>query len=380
MRAGHRWRAAALFLGVVALSAPSTAAEGEPSARSSPVDIVGNLNGVSASGPDDVWAVGNDASIPNYRTLIMHFDGSTWTRVPSPSPGGKRGSGLGEVSADSPIDAWAVGDYESRDLGPQPLVEHWNGTRWTVVPLPHRRKPFVPVFVSGVAALSPTNVWIVGTNKTRPLILHWDGSQWSSSSGVRLGGRLVTGSMNAVTANSPDDVWASGSYGRAGHTRQLLEHWDGTSWRLVESPEPEGGTGSTVWGIGAISRTNVWAVGEADAGDDVAPMSEHWTGTHWSTVELPQTARASQLFGVSGTGPMGAWAVGDIGRKGLIEHWDGSAWSLVDDNVDAHVVDLEQVVAISPRNAWVVGGTGFGDSGRLLIEHWDGSTWTPISA
>jgi hypothetical protein len=41
-------------------------------------------------------------------TLILHWNGTAWSKVPSPSPGPK-GNFLTSVSAVSPTDAWAVG-------------------------------------------------------------------------------------------------------------------------------------------------------------------------------------------------------------------------------------------------------------------------------
>jgi hypothetical protein len=46
------------------------------------------LLGVSASGPDDAWAVGNTNSISaaSHDTLAAHWDGTAWTIMPTPTP------------------------------------------------------------------------------------------------------------------------------------------------------------------------------------------------------------------------------------------------------------------------------------------------------
>jgi len=55
------------------------------------------LNGIRAFSATSIWAVGEtESGKPTGRlssTLILHYNGRTWTRVPSPSPG-KRGNGL----------------------------------------------------------------------------------------------------------------------------------------------------------------------------------------------------------------------------------------------------------------------------------------------
>lgn len=45
-------------------------------------------------------------------------------------------------------------------------------------------------------------------------------------------------SLNAVAVLSASDAWAVGSYATAGNafTATLVEHWDGTGWRVVPSP------------------------------------------------------------------------------------------------------------------------------------------------
>jgi hypothetical protein len=81
----------------------------------------------------NAWAVGKIAD----RILILHWNGTKWARVPAPDPAGATSAVLAGVSAVSASTAWAVGqaDYPNnvRDL----LIERWNGTRWTPVPVPN---------------------------------------------------------------------------------------------------------------------------------------------------------------------------------------------------------------------------------------------------
>jgi hypothetical protein len=88
-----------------------------------------SLAGVSALSSSDAWAVGALGT----KTLVLHWNGTAWAQVPSPSP---RGVGIGPVtnlagvSALSPADAWAVGCACTSDTDTT-LVLHWNGTTWT---------------------------------------------------------------------------------------------------------------------------------------------------------------------------------------------------------------------------------------------------------
>ena len=87
------------------------------------------------------------------------------------------------VSADSGGDAWAVGYYQRHFTGApaNPLIVHWNGTTWTRSPSPHPSS--TQNVLSGVSAVSGSDAWAVGDYNNNGaidvLILHWNGTTWS---------------------------------------------------------------------------------------------------------------------------------------------------------------------------------------------------------
>jgi hypothetical protein len=176
------------------------------------------------------------------------------------------------------------------------LVEHFDGKNWSVV--------HSPVFGSGqataISADSANDIWILVDGGT---FLHFDGMKWSSVASAF--------GTTSVTALSPTDVWATGTVvgGTTGgrHPRQFgkaaIEHWDGTSWSIVASPNPNPGGASTLQGIAAISANDIWAVG-AFGGTSAVPseftLTEHWDGTNWSIIPSPSpAANQNQLFAVT---------------------------------------------------------------------------------
>jgi hypothetical protein len=105
--------------------------------------------------------------------------------------------------------------------------------------------------LEGVKALAPNNVWAVGyytkdVNSTRPaltLIEHYDGTSWKIVPSPNVGPNSVyqSNQLYGITAVSANDVWAFGSYfaqSGSGEQGTLVEHWDGTSWKIVPSPNP----------------------------------------------------------------------------------------------------------------------------------------------
>jgi hypothetical protein len=128
------------------------------------------LNAVTALSAHDIWAVGSYEAATCCRAgtgpVIVHWDGRSWRRVPSPNiPFSARydlgGIELTGVSAVSAHDIWAVGV-----LG----IEHWDGRHWRIVRSPQG--------ASGVAAISSHDVWAVGSNGYETLIQHWNGVRW----------------------------------------------------------------------------------------------------------------------------------------------------------------------------------------------------------
>src|ERR1039457_5987995 len=139
----------------------------------------GNLNGVSADSATDAWAVGYYI---NPTAQALHWNGTKWSQVASPNPGGTAGNFLTGVSADSATDAWAVGGYINPTTGAsETLALHWNGTKWSKVASPNPGGTAGSSdysYLNGVSANSATYAWAVGayinptTFATESLALH----------------------------------------------------------------------------------------------------------------------------------------------------------------------------------------------------------------
>jgi hypothetical protein len=98
----------------------------------------GELNAVAATSPSAAWAVGD---INHYLPLVERWDDSSWKVVPSPRV---RDGELKDVAAATADDAWAVGDINPPppySEPSRPLIEHWDGNRWSRVAIPAVRTP-----------------------------------------------------------------------------------------------------------------------------------------------------------------------------------------------------------------------------------------------
>ncbi len=163
-----------------------------------------DLHGVATVSSSDVWAVGSYYNGTAGQTLAEHWDGTVWNIVPSPNSG-SNGSALSEVAVVSANDVWAVGSYFNGNFDNQTLVEHWNGSAWSVVPSPN-----VGIDdLYGVAAVSSSDVWAVGyyytnTGPIQTLVEHWNGSAWSVVPSPNVG--TLDNGLQGVAAISGSDV------------------------------------------------------------------------------------------------------------------------------------------------------------------------------
>jgi|SRR5579863_9804512 len=293
-----------------------------------------------------------------------------WTIVPSPNSEAT----LSAVAAISTNNVWAVG-YGG-------LIEHWNGVSWNIVPSSNN----VPSdnVLTGVAAISANNIWAVGyyfvasSDIPQTLIEHWNGVKWSVIPNPNVGS--FENYLNGVTAVSANNIWAVGEYDSSSTLgyQTLIEHWNGTRWGVVSSPNIGSGY-NQLNAVAAVSANNIWAVGEAAS----ATLIEHWNGTRWGVVSSPNIGpnsgilNAVAVLSANNVRAVGSQSSSSGSTQTLIEHWDGTTWSAIKSANVSENNSLYGVVAISVNNVWAVGDY-YSANWQTLIEHWNGVNWNVI--
>jgi hypothetical protein len=149
------------------------------------------LTGIWGRAARDIWAVGTGGA-------IFHFDGCTWSAVPSGTT--QRLLSVWGSAADA---VWTGGDDGT--------MLRWNGATWSSIPIGTNRR------IERIWGSGPDNVWAVGGDGALGdgkgdgygSIFHWNGTAWSSQdagtkSWLYLGG---------VWGSGPNDVWAVGATG-----------------------------------------------------------------------------------------------------------------------------------------------------------------------
>jgi hypothetical protein len=218
---------------------------------------------------DDVWVGGlwpypyKGAGGP--AALMFHWDGSEWTPHDTPYITGD-GHRIRAISALASDDVYAVGEYDSTfDTS---YVIHWDGTEWSLVDgVP---SPGTFNYLRDVAALAPDDIWIAGEQWTtegsyQPLMIHFDGTSWTVVPSP--------GGGTALAAIASDDIWSSDTWTTGG----AIAHWDGTAWTATDTVQ--GGGGATLLDLAVVGACEVWGVGRRPDGASFLPLVERLEST-----------------------------------------------------------------------------------------------------
>lgn len=277
-----------------------------------------SVRAVWGSARDDVWVGSRNGS-------LQHFDGRTFSSVPSPTQFCIRslaGSGRSDVWAVATDLCPIVGETFAE--GRSAEILHWDGTAWSRV-LSRNGE------LTAVTASAPDSAWAVGFLSTAGFIMKWDGTSWQE----------VPPRLNhmptALWSRGSDDVWMGSSRLGSGPHTPLFQHWDGTMWQ-------QGSPQDTFWlcGVWSSGPSNVWALGVAG--------TWHWDGSTWIKGGPKLDGASSSACAIWGSGPDDVWAAGSY----TMTHWNGQSWAPV-------YMPIEYATAIwgsGPGDVWLTTSAG----------------------
>jgi hypothetical protein len=333
------------------------------------------LLATAALSSSDAWAVGAEPNPSAFLTapLAEHWDGSQWSIIPTPLIS-EPSAQLNSIAALSSTDIWAAGFSDNPNcLCGKTVVEQWNGSSWRKLVTPN---PGVADYLTGIAAISATDVWAVGyewiSNFTElPLLLHYNGTTWK----VFNTSQLQFGQVSSVFARATNDVWAVGWTGVVPNVKALALHWNGSSWARVAFPTESGGW-IVLKSASGVATNDIWAVGNYEffglnGNLSLSARSYHWDGTRWTAVTVG-LGGYSFLASVAAIASDDVWAVGEgtvfplPNEFQVTFHWNGTQWSNVA-NPEQGV--LNSIAASSTSDAWAV-GYGFGSPTGTYTLHY----------
>ncbi len=304
-----------------------------------------DLNSIACASATECFAVGSvgNFNFADHRRLIEEWNGTAWSILALGNPKGTANDFLNSVSCGGPALCFAVGDEDDNtDLPVGPLVEKWNGTNWAVQPPLPEPAGAVAFSVQAVSCVSPADCTAVGSasfkdfTDQQTLAEHWNGTSWSvepmptlsgstepelfsvSCSGAtcmaawqhvglrrrgRPAGRVLrrrvlvggqpghTGrsagiAVNGVACTSVTNCYAVGVSGpSAQSTVSLIEQWNGTKWAVVPSPNAAGN--NTLQAVSCASGQSCMAVGGSSQGSSLSTLAMQLSGGHWSITPTP---------------------------------------------------------------------------------------------
>lgn len=334
----------------------------------------GGIVALSMVNSTDIWAVGE-------RGLVLHYDGHTWTQLPSPTdPTDASGPHFTALDMVSATEGWAVAQSDT-------LWHYHNGTWSQVI------APTIPgttpdaVQLESISMIAANVGWAAGqvipqnattngdgttTNPGQPtgVILHYSGGRWSVQ------GAWPNAIIHAVAMTSADAGWAGGENEQqitypglptaippipastSTVVTPLLLRYQHGSWQVAANPvySPDYSKGSLT-AMAMRSPDEGWALesltGSFSYNANAASVSNlllHYHNGAWSEVELP-------LIYNRDSAPVGAMSVTPQGDLWLA----GSAWW--------------------PRDAWMPAGNGgYAPKVTALILRYSQGTWTVVES
>ena len=316
---------------------------------------------------------------------VEEYAAGSWSAVTIPSTGRFRAGGLTCVTG---ADCWAVGilgQSGNSDLSPtSPAIAHDSGAGFELVPSPPMSGDDS---LNAVTCVGADDCWAVGNAGppeslvpipgksascddnalmtecpiytdlvvAHPLVEHYDGSAWTAATAPSPPSANLW--LTEVSCLSAADCWAIGdqvAVAADGIESDVdgyaLEHYDGGTWSLVDTPAIGGGDGSSLADLTCVTADDCWAVGgtgpmQTPGGPLPQPVIEDDTGGGWMVVPSPEitAANGASLGSLACLSVDDCWALGLAAGPGwdlvgtpppptyrgqnVVEHYDGQSWS-----------------------------------------------------
>ncbi len=306
-----------------------------------------------------------------------------WSVQPTAKPPGDSNS-LDSVSCAARTACTAVGTALGEPFGGSALAEHWNGARWSIQHPPRPHSTDLPVFLNAVSCASTIACTATGVGPLHAVADSWNGLAWSGQQTARL--QTIT-NLQGVSCVTAGDCMA---VGWAHSPAALAERWDGVLWSPEQTPKPAHSYRSNLADVSCVAVSACMAVGSTNRAGREVTLAERWDGTGWRILNTPDPGRgrAYELNSVSCGSRLDCIAVGDYASAAhhgalvpLAEGWNGSRWTVQQTPRPTDATNgngtLSGVSCVSPRACLTVGSYVIGhNTDHTLAERWNGTRWT----
>jgi hypothetical protein len=231
--------------------------------------------------------VSDDGNIE--QTLIEVWDGTSWSIQASANTSPTENNDLYSVSCLSALSCVAVGEvYNGQWL--QTLVQVWDGSTWTIQASDNSSTTETN-YLFDVSCLSATSCVAVGAfmrgGWNQPMSQVWDGSSWTMQSTPTFSAtedNFVEG-LSCVSASMCVAVGAHSVNG--GNYKTMIQLWDGNSWSMQASPSSSPNENNYLWSVSCVSVSSCVAVGQYYSEDVIRTLVQVWDGSTWTIQPSP---------------------------------------------------------------------------------------------
>jgi len=367
--------AASIAVILVVLPATMLSTSGGTAGAANTYLLQPSLYSVACPGSHACFAVGSHLIHSREKTLVVRMNATGLSMVASPNPPGKTNAVLYGVSCASTTDCFAVGSYLTNSWS-RTLIERWNGTNWSMVASPNPPGENY-ASLSGISCSTDTSCEAVGHDTTaawaKTLIEHWDGSSWSIINSPNPPG-ITYVDVSGIACQSSTDCYAVGNYSSHTWARTLVERWDGLSWSIVASPNPHG---LIAWlsAVACPNSSSCYAVGHSAT----QALSERWNGRSWSIVAHPSPP-GRDLLGISCSTSTRCVAVGASDYKTLIDQLNGTSWStVVSPTITGATFPTLNGISCERASTCYAVGANPTNVAEPLVERWNGRSWSIVN-
>jgi hypothetical protein len=337
------------------------------------------LEGVSCPRPKLCVAVGRRAERHGQAPFAERWNGSSWTIQPIPAPKASDAF-LVSVSCATSKDCTAVGGEASSPEQFGPLAEQWNGRRWRVT------QAGDPAGVSAgnlasVSCASDDNCVAVGMSQGRrhdqALSEQWNGRSWKLLATARVRRAATLSGVDCISKGfcmAVGEIESSAGGGEVAMAQTLAKG----AWQLTGVPVITGSDLTIFYDTWCASRYSCLAVGQTQGMNDTA-IAAKWTGSTWTAQSLPSGTNQI-LLGISCSSSARCMAVGSGVTRPVSQQWTGTSWTSepTAQLSGASYASFNQVSCPTATRCIAVGARsngGLGAIGTSLAEEWDGSSW-----
>jgi hypothetical protein len=192
-----------------------------------------SLSGVFSLGPNDTWAVGYANPSELGAALVLHYDGTSWTRH--------------AVDArDYIFDVWAAGPDDVWAVGASGALLHYDGIEWISVNAQTNH------YLRSIFGTSSSDVWASGNTA---VLTHYDGSSWQLEQAS-----IPFGDSSALAGNTSGELWTLRTLrSQTGFERQSVLRRERNEWVEISHSLDENDLISDLW---VTPDGQVWAAGK----------------------------------------------------------------------------------------------------------------------